>query len=96
MKLIVNTQHLLEKIIISHIQSHIIWYLNIDFVTKDLRLYRFIFEAGIRNDNGYNESNVSIIIKSVRINKNDSYEICEAKLDSDIKCEYTTYDKRSW
>lgn len=68
-------------------------YLNIDFVTKHLRLYRFTFRAGARNDNGYNENNVSIIIKSVRINKNDSYETCEAKLDGDIKCEYTTYDK---
>lgn len=68
-------------------------YLTIDFVTKNLRLYRFTFIAGARNDNGYNDSNISVTIKSVRINKTDSYETCAAKLDNDIKCELTTYDK---
>lgn len=67
--------------------------LTIDFVTRNLRLYRFAFVAGARNDNGYNDNNVSIMIKSVRINKTDSYETCADKLDNNIKCEYTTYDK---
>lgn len=67
--------------------------LTIDFVTNDLRMYRFAFDAGIRNNNGYDESNVSITIKSVRINKSDSYETCEERLNSDIRSEYTTYDK---
>lgn len=68
-------------------------HLEIDFVTMNLRLYRFTFKAGARNDNGYDNSNISIEIKSVRINKMDSYETCAAKLDSGIKCEHITYDK---
>ena len=68
-------------------------FLSIDFVTKSLRMYRFVFKTGKRNDNGYDDTNVSISIKSVPINKNDSYETCESRLDADIKCEYTTYDK---
>lgn len=68
-------------------------YLNIDFVTNDLRMYRFAFHAGVRNSNGYDDSNASIAIKSVRINKTDSYETCAARLDDDTKCEGTTYDK---
>lgn len=68
-------------------------YLTIDFVTSNLRLNRFTFSADPRSANGYDDSNVSILIKSVRINKTDSYETCATRLDDDIKCEYATYDK---
>ncbi len=67
--------------------------LVIDFATQQLRLYRFAFKAGVRNNSEPDGSNVSIVIKSVPINKNDSYETCAAKLDDDKKCEYTTYEK---
>ena len=67
--------------------------LTIDFVTTQLRLYRFTFKARAKNSNNSEGNNVSIIIKSVPINKTDSYETCVAKLEDDKKCEYTTYDK---
>lgn len=68
-------------------------HLEIDFVTMNLRLYRFTFKANTKNDDGYDNSDIAIEIKSVRINKMDSYETCAAKLDDGIKCEHTTYDK---
>ena len=68
-------------------------YLSVDFVTKDLRLFRFEFAAGPGKDNGYDDSNVDISIKSVRINKMDSYETCEERLDNNIKCKYETYNQ---
>ena len=61
-------------------------HLEIDFVTMNLRLYRFTFKANMKNDDGYDNSDIAIEIKSVRINKMDSYETCAAKLDDGIKC----------
>lgn len=64
--------------------------LTIDFVKNDLKLYRFSFRSEPKVDSERYGS--SIEIKSVRINKTDSYETCELKLNDDSKCEYTTYD----
>ena len=68
-------------------------YVRIDFVTEDNKLYRLSFAAAPIGVRGYDNTNSSVQIKRVNINKMDSYEICKDKLDKDINCETVSYDQ---
>lgn len=49
---------------------------SIDFVLKDNVLYRLQTEIFPNDKQEYNNSNVNVLVNSVRINQNDSYEKC--------------------
>lgn len=68
-------------------------YLVIDFVANDLKMCRLSFKAYAKTDIDDEGKNVSVEIKSVNINKMDSYETCAIRLDKGMKCKVLSYDE---
>ena len=72
--------------------------LEIDFVTDNNVLYRFMMNISPKNGEEYTEKDVKVVINCEDINKNDNYETCAKRLDNKDCCSisYEAIDTRGW
>lgn len=55
---------------------------EMDFVINNM-LFRIVTEIAAMKESSYNSNDISVCVKSVRINKKDSYESCLEKFDAE-------------
>ncbi len=72
--------------------------LQMDFVTGENKLYRFLLKIAPQNVDGYDEKSVDVAIWYTNINKKDNYETCAKRLQEDAFQKITTdkIDIKGW
>lgn len=63
---------------------------EMDFVAED-KLYRIVTDIAAKNQPLYDSNDISVCVKSVKIQSRDSYESCVAKLETETRAMSSNY-----